>query len=425
MSLTQNEKISQVTEETLVVGIDISSETHYARAFDFRGREVSKVFKFCSDSAGFADFTSWMEEVKRSSNKRTVIIGAEPTAEYWFTLAEYLKHNKLKFVFVSPMHVKRTKELDDNHPSKTDAKDPKTIAKLVIEGRYLEPYIPEDIYAELRVMNNNRLRVQKELNAISNRITRWFVIYFPEYKRAFADWSCDSSIILLQSASLPCDILALEAENINKLWREKKLRAVGMKRATAVVEMAQISVGVTHGENAARYELQMLLEDYLRKSEQLTTILAILETLVLQIPNAEKLLAIKGVGVLTAVSFMAEIGDISRFKSPKQIQKLAGYAITENSSGKHKGQSRISKRGRKRLRQALFQVIMPLIRSNSEFRDLHHYYTTRPKNALKGKQSVVALACKLIRVFWVILTKGVDYSSEKLVSDITREQLAA
>lgn len=425
MSITQNEKISQVTDETLVVGIDISSETHYARAFDFRGREVGKVFKFCSDIEGFADFTAWIDKVKAQTSKTSVIIGAEPTAEYWFTLAEYLKDNELKFVFVSPMHVKRSKELDDNHPSKTDSKDPKTIAKLVIEGRYLEPYIPEDKYAELRVMNNNRLRVQKELNAISNRITRWFAIYFPEYKRAFAHWSCESSIILLQNASLPSDILTLDAEKINKLWREKKLRAVGIKRAKAVVNMAQISVGVKQGENAARYEMNMLLEDYLRKSEQLKTILTILETLVIQIPNVEKLLAIKGVGILTAVSFMAEVGDISRFKSPKQIQKLAGYAICENSSGKHKGRTSISKRGRKRLRHALFQVVMPLIRSNSEFRDLHHYYTTRQKNALKGKQSVVALACKLIRVFWVILTKGVDYSSEKLCSDITREQIAA
>lgn len=35
------------------------------------------------------------------------------------------------------MHVKRTKELDDNHPSKNDRKAPKVIAKLVTEGRYL------------------------------------------------------------------------------------------------------------------------------------------------------------------------------------------------------------------------------------------------------------------------------------------------
>lgn len=121
-----------------------------------------------------------MSELCKTNQKDNIIIGAEPTGHYWFTLAEYLKENGIKFVFVNPMHVKRTKELDDNHPSKNDRKDPKVIAKLVIEGRYLISYIPEDIYAELRVMNESRMRINKELVAIKNRIKRWFAIYFPE-----------------------------------------------------------------------------------------------------------------------------------------------------------------------------------------------------------------------------------------------------
>ena len=47
MNYTQNIKIEQVKEETLVVGVDIGSTTHYARAFDYRGREITKkVFVF-------------------------------------------------------------------------------------------------------------------------------------------------------------------------------------------------------------------------------------------------------------------------------------------------------------------------------------------------------------------------------------------
>ena len=54
MSITQNDKISQVTNETLVVGIDIfRCETHYVRAFDWRGLELTKIFKFESTSYGF------------------------------------------------------------------------------------------------------------------------------------------------------------------------------------------------------------------------------------------------------------------------------------------------------------------------------------------------------------------------------------
>lgn len=47
MNYTQNEKIEQVTDSTIVVGVDIGSQIHYARAFDNRGRELTKrVFLF-------------------------------------------------------------------------------------------------------------------------------------------------------------------------------------------------------------------------------------------------------------------------------------------------------------------------------------------------------------------------------------------
>ena len=41
-SNTQNAKITAITEKTLIVGIDVGSETHYARAFSWRGFEFSR-----------------------------------------------------------------------------------------------------------------------------------------------------------------------------------------------------------------------------------------------------------------------------------------------------------------------------------------------------------------------------------------------
>lgn len=425
MSITQNEKISQVKDTTLVVGVDISSETHYARAFDWRGLELSKVCKFESACYGFENFSEWLAELCKTNQKDNIIIGAEPTGHYWFTLAEYLKEHNIKFVFVNPMHVKRTKEFDDNHPSKNDRKDPKVIAKLVIEGRYLIPYIPEDIYAELRVMNESRMRINKELVALKNRVKRWFAIYFPEYKNVFGSWECDSSIEVLKNIPLPADAVNMGADAINQLWRAKKIRAVGIKRARLLIEEAEKSVGVKQGTNAARNEISMLVEDFLKKKEQEQRVIEILETLCIQVPNADKLLNIKGIGILTVASFFGEVGDIRRFESPKQIQKLAGLAITECSSGKQKGQSCISRRGRKLLRYTLFQAVMSMIMHLPEFKELHRYYTTRTKNPLKGKQSKVALCCKVIRIFYALLTKGVEYDSQKLMKDIVRPELMA
>ncbi len=104
----------------------------------------------------------------------------------------------------------------------------------------------------------------------------------------------------------------------------------------------------------------------------------------------------KRVGVVTATGFNAEVGDIGRFDSPKQIQKMAGFEIVENSSSKHNGKKAISKRGRKKLPRILFQIVLPFIRSNAEFRNVYDYYTTRVWNPLKSRQAIIAVACKPI-----------------------------
>ncbi len=64
MNYTQNQKIEQVTESTLVLGVDIGSSEHYVRAFDYRGRELTrKVFRFSTDINGFNSFYDWVTQI--------------------------------------------------------------------------------------------------------------------------------------------------------------------------------------------------------------------------------------------------------------------------------------------------------------------------------------------------------------------------
>ena len=66
-SNTQNAKIEAITEKTLVLGIDVGSEMHYARAFDYRGIEYSKKpFKFSNTEAGFVFFVKHFSLKKAS-----------------------------------------------------------------------------------------------------------------------------------------------------------------------------------------------------------------------------------------------------------------------------------------------------------------------------------------------------------------------
>jgi hypothetical protein len=227
-------------------------------------------------------------------------------------------------------------------------------------------------------------------------------------------------MMVLKQAPLPADIVKLGVEGVNKIWRDAKLRGAGLKRATTLVAAAEHSIGNQKAEVAARLELKNLMSDHELYSSRMDEIVALLEEALGKLPNIDKLLAIKGVGIKTVSGFIAEVGDISRFDNPKQLQKLAGYAIVENSSGKHKGESRISYRGRKRLRYVLFEAALSVVGKNREFREIHQYYTTREENPLKRMQSLIAVACKIIRVFYAILTKGVDYDGAKMMVDIRR-----
>ena len=230
-------------------------------------------------------------------------------------------------------------------------------------------------------------------------------------------------MIVLREFPTPAKILEKGVEGIICRWKQDKIRAVGKKRAMGLIDAAKTSVGVREGLRAAENDLKVLMETYEMYMQQYETTMDLVEEFAKQIPGLEEMLKIKGVGLITAAGFIAEVGDISRFTHPKQIQKFAGLSLKENSSGKHKGKTSISKRGRRRLRSLLFQAIMPIVAKNEEFGELHQYYTTRVQNPLKKKQSLILLCCKLIRVFYALLTKDIAYDPQKMMNDIKRPLL--
>ena len=424
-SNTQNAKITAITEKTLIVGIDVGSETHYARAFSWRGFEFSrKPLEFSNSEEGFETLMAWIEDLKKKRGLDKVIPGMEPTGHYWFNLGKFLQDNGMRPVHVNPHHVKKSKEMDDNDPSKNDRKDPKVIAGLVNEGRYFYPYIPDGIYAEIRVLSGLRVLAQSEITRLKNRIARWFSIYFPNYKDVYGNVGAISGLMILRAAPLPEDIVKLGVGGVNQIWRDAKLRGVGIKRARTLVEAAEHSVGSRDAQEAARIELQILLSDYDRQTKREAELMALINEKIREVPYIDKLLEIRGVGLKTVIGFVAEVGDIKRFDDPKQIQKLSGYAIVKNQSGKHKGESHISYRGRKRLRYVMYEAAVSVVSHSPEFRSIHQYYTTRDKNPLKKMQSMIAVACKLIRIFYVILKNGTKYDAAKMMGDIRRPEAA-
>lgn len=87
----------------------------------------------------FELFVNWFQKIAAEQGFQDVIVGMEPTSHYWLNLAHYLSENQVNYGVVNPLHVKKSKELDDNSPTKNDIKDAKVIAQLVKDGRYAIP----------------------------------------------------------------------------------------------------------------------------------------------------------------------------------------------------------------------------------------------------------------------------------------------
>jgi transposase len=420
MNSTQNQKITQITSATLIVGVDIAKFNHVARAQDFRGVEYGKSISFENSLEGFERFISWFRKIMSENGCKDVLVGMEPTGHYWLNLVHYLKEHHIPYGVVNPMHVKKSKELDDNSPTKNDVKDAKVIAQLVKDGRYALPNIPQGIYAELREAMKIREHLSTDLRVIQGRVHNWLDRYFPEFLTVFKDWEGKSAIQMLSLGMMPYELVSLSDEFLLEHLRKVAKRGSGMGRIQNLKSVANRSVGIKQGKDLAKMEIQLLLTQYQLIQDKFDELDLKLNELIEQIPGVEQLLAIKGVGRDTVAGFIAEIGDISNYHHPKQIVKLAGLSLKENTSGKHKGQTKITKRGRKKLRALLFRVIMPLVAKNQAFKALHEYYTKRPDNPLKKMQSLIALCNKLIRIIFGIMKKGHEFSEVKMLQDIPR-----
>lgn len=417
MNYNQNKKIAQITSQTLIIGVDIAKFKHVARAQDFRGMEFGSPCYFENTKEGFGHFLTWISELKREQDMEKVMVGMEPTGHYWFNLAHILKENEIKFVVVNPLHVKKSKELDDNSPTKNDVKDAKVIAQLVKDGRYAEPTIPQGVYAELRVAKKIRDLLTDDLQTVQGQVHNWIDRYFPEFLTVFKKWEGKAALQFLKLYALPHEIVKFSEVELLAHLRKAVSRSVGLNKIRELKQAASKSIGLRQGSDMAKLELKTLLDKYDLIQFKFEELDSKIDILLDEIPGVPQMLAIKGVGRDTVAGFFAEVGDLNDYTHPRQIIKLAGLSLKENTSGKHKGKTTITKRGRKKLRALLFRVCMILVAKNSAFKELHAYYTQRSDNPLKKMQSLIALCNKLIRIFFSIGKKQFEFSEEKMLKD--------
>ena len=398
-------RVKTVKEGTLIATVDIglTTNTGYCTTLDGKG---TKPFRFDNTKEGFEKFWCMTLASKNRFGCDEVLVGYESTGPYAEPLVHYLANKQVKIVQVNPMHTKKMKEVNDNSPLKTDDKDPRVIADIIRLGHALTIIVPEGEAAYLRRLNNARERHVGEQTALLNQLQQLVFLIFPEFKTVLKNMKCKTAQYILKKYTTPERIATVSKEVLGEEMRKRSMGKFGIQEAESLIGLARETVGIKEGLDGIFMDIRHILMQLEAEVRFISEIEAEMGATLERVPFSGRLLSIKGLGTVSVAGLIGEVGDFSKFSTQSEIMKLAGLDLYEISSGKRKGQRRISKRGRSLLRKILFYAAIQMIRKNGIMYD---YYARLTGRGMERMRALIAVSRKLLRIIHAIVRDNRDY----------------
>lgn len=414
------ERRQRIKVTTLVIGIDVGYDFNAMALMKKEGEVLGRYPRIYNSRGGFNYFTKVIEEAKSKNGLKDVLIGLEPTGHYWRRIAYFAKEKGHEVRFIRTTALKHQRELDESSSAKSDMKDALTIANITREGKYIDTVIEDDIYRQLRTLSRLRERILRYNTGSKNALRGVLDDYFPEFKKIFCSMKAKGLWALLENCPFPEDVLRLGAVKVGDIIaKSSRRRSEAIKKALVLYHAARESIGLKKIGIADRYRVKIFLEELKRSEGQMKDIESQMKKLLEQVPYAQYLLSVPGIGVLSAAVFLGELGNPFYFKHPKQIIKYAGYDPVENDSGQRTSKRVISKKGRWLLRKCLYFMSMRAIQNSSYFKNYYCKKLNSEIRTLSKKEALCAVAIKLIKVIFAVLRDRRNFTAETPVLALT------
>jgi transposase len=403
-------RVERIEGKTLVIGIDVARER---QALTFGcGREIigRQRIDVAPQHLGAAIAGVARKLCERYGLER-VVVGLEPAGCYWELAAEGFERAGQDYVLVHTLAVRREREATHYNLEKHDPRDADLIFGLVCEGKFTETRLFDTAErARLNALAREYLLARKQTAAERTRLTNFWTRVLPEFCELFSDLDGVTALAVGRALLPFSELVTLTPTQ----WHARvRAHAEGQRTLRArVVELQELiqaahrdphrrageGMPVRIAQAAQRHRLLAAQKEQLRER--------ILE-LYAPMPEAVWLNSIPGSSLLYNAITLGLVGDFTLYDSPRAIVKLAGSEVNWHESGDWRGQSRISHRGRSRLRAAAYQQARALVRNdNPVYRARFQHLlerTTRPK--LKLQQAYTALANSYLRTAHVLVTQ--------------------
>ena len=388
-----------------VIGLDVAKGSSVFQAFLRRNESYGKPESITHGERGFERLCALVAELRELSGMEPVVI-LEATGHYHRGLVAFLKQEEIKHFIINPLQSKRAKGTQ-LRKVKTDAIDAWNLAEMYYRGDVKPHRTWEESYTELQCATRQHefvtsLYVQAKLNtrALLDQV-------FPQYESIFYDLYSVSALRVLKGCiqgkgeDTEKTLSDLVGKSRSKEWiREKSERLDQSLNLWAEKTKSYAQTIALEG----MVTLLLALQSQLRQLEEQ------IEELATNLPEVDLLKSIPGIGDKLAATIVSEIGDAEQFESAKQLVAYAGIDPGVHSSGKFTAsQNRITKRGSKRLRRALYLAVQCGLRGGTNNK-IRNYYDKKKKEGKPYKVAVIACANKLLHHIYAILIKGQPYN---------------
>jgi transposase len=420
----RNEQLARLRElvpvDNAILGIDLADTKQAVVVTDHDSRVLARG-PVTAKAWELGPVLDWARQVAHAHGFTDVTVGCEPTGHRWRVLDQLAAQQNMALVCVQPMLVGQARQREDYTSDKRDDKDAVLIARLVAQLHCYVPERAEETWAQLRQLGARREELITQGTRCVQQLRDLLDCAWPAVLTAAAspfdstNW-CAALAVVLDRCNGDPRRLARGGRTRFEAAVRRELARWGGQRAwgriigevfTALTDPA----GVLAQRRGALQRAQWVLDDWRQIKIHLAKVETHMVTILDELGLTELVTSIPGISAVGAAAILAETGDPTRFDSPRALVKHAGLCPRENTSGTYTGRSRISGRGRPRLRTAAWRAVWGALPSNPVMTARYKHLTTRKANPLKDGQARAAIAAALLRWIHVIVTQRVTWDA--------------
>ena len=206
----------------------------------------------------------------------------------------------------------------------------------------------EDLFS-LRNLTRFRSYLTGSIGDLKRKVICILDQVFSEYQSVFSDIFGKTSKEILMQFSSPMDFEEIPSGTLAELLAKLSRLKIGIEKAEQLKNAARHSFGVTFQLKALLSQISFI-EDQINDTD--AEIASIMEKL------DSPITTITGIGKVTGAAIISEIGDISKFDSPKKLAAYAGLDASVSQSGEFEATHNVmSKRGSPYLRKAILFML--------------------------------------------------------------------